>query len=513
MTCLRRAIDLEPRNLEAHIQLCSALAQQGYRDRARAAYRAALALFPDNPTLRLGATVAELPIVCESEAELEASRETYASMLDSLSRFFAERKDHAVENARAIGTAQPLYVAYQGRNDRELQGRYGAIVSSVMSAAYPQWAEPPEVPPPSPGEPIRIGVASGHFYGHSVLKVPIWGWAALFDRRRFRLIGYHTASYQDGETARVRRAFDRFTQGPFSLEEWCRRIRADAPHVLIFPEIGMDPMVPKLAGLRLAPIQCAGQGHPVTSGFPTVDYYLSSELMEPGDAELHYTERVVRLPNLGVAYIPPPVAPSSPRREALGVRAEATVYLCCQYLPKYLPQFDHVFVDIARKVGNAQFVFIGSMLGSEVTARFQRRLKRVFADQGLDASRHVVVLSPLATADFMGVAAVSDVFLDSIGWSGYNSTLECLALSLPIVTWPGSFMRGRHSYAILKMMGVTETVASTLENYVEIAVRLAKDPIWRSAVRDRIRDRRSAVYADATPARALEAWLEEIVRR
>ena len=126
-----------------------------------------------------------------------------------------------------------------------------------------------------------------------------------------------------------------------------------------------------------------------------------------------------------------------PGREALGLRGKATAFLCCQHLPKYLPQFDGVFADIARRVGDAQFVFIGSPRGAEITARFRRRLGRAFAAAGLDASRHVVILSPMTTADFMGVARLCDVFLDSIGWSGYNSTLECLACDLPIVTWPG----------------------------------------------------------------------------
>jgi protein O-GlcNAc transferase len=51
--------------------------------------------------------------------------------------------------------------------------------------------------------------------------------------------------------------------------------------------------------------------------------------------------------------------------------------------------------------------------------------------------RHVVILARPTTAGFVGVAAVCDVFLDRIGWSGCNSALECLAANLPIVTWAG----------------------------------------------------------------------------
>jgi len=514
----RRAIELQPRQIEAHTQLGAILSYNGYRDQAVAAYQRALELFPDDPTLQLGATMAELPITCNDEAELALSRERYASKLESLARFFADRRVAPggraadIRDAETVGTAQPFFLAYQGRDDRELQARYGTMVAEIMATAYPQWASAPKVAAPKPDEPIRIGIVSGHFIGHSVLKIPIWGWAALLDRRRFRLFGYHTGSYQDGETSRVRRSFDRFAQGPLPTERWCEIIRADAPHVLIYPEIGMDQMVPKLAGLRLAPIQCVSLGHPVTSGFPTIDYYLSSALMEPEDGDAHYTERLVRLPNLGVAYVPPPVVPSVLRRETLGLRADAKLFLCCQHLPKYLPQFDGVFAAIARRVDDAQFVFIAAPGRMEVTARFQRRLARVFAAQGLDMSRHVVMLSPLATADFMGVAALCDVFLDSIGWSGNNSTLECLACSLPVVTWPAPLMRGRHSYGIMRMLGASETIAASLDEYVDIAVRLAKDREWRHSIRQKISASRPAIYADATPVRALETWLDGIIR-
>jgi protein O-GlcNAc transferase len=515
---LRRAIVLAPRNLLAHRQLAWVLSENGSRDEARAAYRAALELFPDDPVLRLGATMATLPIVADDAAVVEQCRAEYAARLADLEGFFGRRRAAGVspaqarEDAEAVGTAQPFFLAYQGRDDKALQARYGGIVAGIMSAAYPQWAKPPAVPPPGPGEPIRIAIVSGHLRAHSVLKIPVWGWVSLIDRRRFRLAAYHTSAHHDGETARVRRAFARFVQGPLPLERWCEAIRADAPHVVIFPEIGMDEITPRLAGLRLAPVQFTSWGHPMTSGFPTIDYFLSSDLMEPPEADAHYTEKLVRLPNLGIAYVPPPIAASTVTRAALGLRPDAVVFWCAQHLPKYLPEFDGVFARIAREVGNAQFVFIASPRGEKVTAAFQRRLARAFAAEGLDVARHVVMLGRLITADFVGVARASDVFLDSIGWSGCNSALECLDANLPIVTWPGPFMRARHCAAILRMLDVTDTIAASADDYVAIAARLARDPAWRAGVRARMQANRARLFADPAPVRALEDFIERAVR-
>lgn len=513
---LRRTVALSPHHVQAHIQLGRKLSSNGHRDEALAVYRAAVSLAADDPVIRIGATMAELPVVSEDAAAIEKSRESYAASLESLEAFFTARRGAnggtAKRDAEAVGSVQPFFLAYQGRDDRSLQARYGAMVAGIMASAYPQWATAPAVAPPAPGEPIRVAIVSGQLWAHSVLKIPIWGWVSLLDRSRFRLFGYHTNGSNDVETARIRRSFDRFVQGPMPLEHWCETIRADAPHVVIFPEIGMDPVTPRLAGLRLAPVQCCSWGHPTTSGFPTIDYFLSSERMEPPEADAHYTEKLVRLPNLGVAYVPPPIVPTPTEREKIGVRPDAVAFWCCQLLSKYRPELDSVFARIARQVDEVQFVFVSQPRGDELTERFRARLERAFAAEGLDAARHVVILPRLSTPEFAGVAAVCDVFLDCIGWSGCNSALESLDSGLPIVTLPGELMRGRHCLAILRMLGVTETIAASVDEYVDIAVRLARDPALRASIRDRMVASRDSLYADPTPVRALEEWLEKIVQ-
>src|SRR5450755_3133107 len=290
------------------------------------------------------------------------------------------------------------------------------------------------------------------------------------------------------------------------------RGRPSWQHVLIYPEIGMDKVSAQLAAQRLAAVQCASWGHPVTSGFPTIDYFISSDLMEPDDAAAHYSEQLIRLPGLSINYGPVEVAPVAIDRAQLGLRAGAIVYWCCQSLPKYLPQFDDVFARIAAEVPGCQFTFIEFAGGSAVTDLFRTRLERAFKAVGLEARKHCVFLPRLAPDRFVAAIGQCDVVLDSIGWSGCNSILESLVHNLPIVSFAGEMMRGRHTAAILDMMDVSETMARTIEDYVSIAGVLGRNATRRIELSVRIAANKHRVYRDRDCIVALEAFLDGAVR-
>ena len=101
---------------------------------------------------------------------------------------------------------------------------------------------------------------------------------------------------------------------------------------------------------------------------------------------------------------------------------------------------------------------------------------------------------------------VSDVFLDNPAWSGNNTTLAAIDCYLPIVTLPTGFMRGRHSYAILRMLGMDELIASTKDQYVKIASRLGNDDAYRFGVRQKISNSCDSIYEDIECVRGLEKF-------
>jgi protein O-GlcNAc transferase len=500
---LERAIALDPDYAEAHYNLGSLLREQGKRDDAIVHFERALGLKPEFAEARFALCMAQLPILYRDETEIAQRRSAYE---EHLTRLIADFESGNVKGdlAEGLGSNLPFYLAYQGLNDRDLQSMHGALACRIMAERYPQALKSD---PPDSGGRIRVGIVSAYFRHHSVWKMPIKGWLSQLDRRRFAIFGYHTSAVEDAVTQLAAGLCDRFVRGPMPVEGWREAILSDRPHILIYPEIGMDEVSARLAAQRLAPVQCATWGHPETTGMPTIDFFLSSDLMEPPDGQSHYTERLIRLPNLSIYYEPPDVAAVTMHRAELGLRADAIAFWCGQSLYKYLPQYDQVYPRIAREVGDCQFAFIEYRVGTEVTRLFRKRLTEAFACFGLNAADHCVFLGRLNQDRFVAAVGQCDIYLDSIGWSGCNSTLESLTHDLPIVTLKGDFMRGRHTAAILERMGVTDTITETVDGYVAVAARLARDIPWRHAIKRLIAENKHRVYRDRACISALEEVL------
>ena len=342
----------------------------------------------------------------------------------------------------------------------------------------------------------------------------IHGWLEKLNRECFDIYGYYTGRHPDKFTDIARQKCLRFVENDFSIPSLCQKITADQLDVLIYPEIGMNRVVIKLSSLRLAPVQCVTWGHPNTSGLPTIDYFLSSDLMEPEGAEAHYSETLVRLPNLSVYYPPlPQVETTDISRDDLGLKTGAVLYLCLQSLAKYLPQHDDLLPRIAKEVENCQFVFLARNISPALLKLFKNRLRQAFARYDLDSDEYVVFLPYLNREKYDALNHLGDVYLDSIGWSGCNTTLEAIAYDLPVVTLPDKMMRGRHTLAFLRMMGITETIADSIDDYVEIAVRLGRDLPWRKQIGGQVAENKDKLYRDMESIRGLESFLELVVKK
>lgn len=480
-------------------------------EEAIAAARKAALLFPDDLIFPLREALL-LPVFYDTRAQVEHYRHRFT---DGLKRIVSEVPlDTPLNRQRALKAIEKnsnKYLPYQGHNDRELQTLYGGWVHRIMTANFPEYSEPLQMP--SLNGKIRVGYLSSQsarFLGTSAEKL-FGGWIREHDREQFEIFAYHADRLANPPAEDVLRWHVPFRQLSGDISEVTNAIRADQLHVLVYLDFGIHPRMAQLSALRLAPIQCVAWDTPLTSGMPTMDYFLSSELMEPEGAHNHYSEELVTLPGVGVCFAKP-VIPSvilTKKRRDFGLREDAIIYLSCQSLFKYLPEQDAVVAQIAKRVPNSQFVFLAT--NEIVESDFRNRVARAFAAVGLRAADHCVWMPEMNVLDFWNLNIIADVALDPLSWSGGVTTFEAVACGLPVVTLPGSLMRARHSYAILTQLGVSETIARDAAAYVDIAARLGLDQEWRQGIIDRMVVGYSCLYSDTRSVRALEDFYRRVL--
>lgn len=501
---LSAALAARPGLAEAHHELGNAHTALGNWREALEHFRSALALQPDYAEARWAAALAQIPAIYRTDTEPEERRRVFMAELDALEPWF--RSCGRQDAFRAVAVHQPFYLAYQEVSNRELLARYGKLCADLMR----RWQEqagleirPAARPAGVARAPRRVGIVSAHIHDHSVWKALVRGWVEGLDAERFDVHLFHLGSVRDAETRFAASCAAQFHDGKRSFEQWARLIHDAALDVLIYPEIGMDATTAKLAAMRLAPAQAATWGHPETTGLPTIDYFLSAQDLEPPDAQAHYTEKLVLLPHLGCTLARP--APAADPGALPALEGDGPFLVCPGTPFKYAPQFDRVLIEIARRLGKCRLVFFtGNPQALSV------KLRDRLAQAGLDFERHAVFLPWLSGEKFRGLLARADLYLDTIGFSGFNSALQAVECGLPIVTREGRFLRGRLASGILKRIGLAELVTPTEAAYVELAVALARDAERRRALRGRIEANRERLFGDPAPVSALQDFLERV---
>ena len=497
---LARAAALAPGRSDILQMLAAARHQSGDVARTSAALEQAAAHAPDD----LGAAVAlrlQLPLICESMADLQAWRARFAAGLDALHQEMPRwRRDPA--QVLELGHENFL-LAYHAEDDRELQRGYSSLVARLAAAARPQWREPMRGRWDG-ARRQRVGFVGSIFRDCTAGRY-FERWITGLDPDRFERFVYHTAPIADDFTRRIAAGSEHFATVRLSHEATAARLFDERLDVIVHPEVGMTPLSYLLAALRLAPVQLAGWGHPVTTGSDAIDGYLTCGAMEPDDAASHYVERLLPLPGLGVRYaMPEPVTPLE--RAALRLPDGSPLYVCPQSLFKIHPGMDAVFAELLARDPQATLLFFqGQSKGA--TERFGARIQAALRARGLEPRRQVKFAPRLPGEAFRRVLAMSDVVLDTVGWSGGNTTLDAIAAGTPVVTVPGRFMRGRQTAAMLRMMDMDELVAASREEYVERARALAHDAEANRDARKRILERRGALFDRPEPVRALEEIL------
>jgi protein O-GlcNAc transferase len=505
--CYQHALKINPDYAHTYYLLGEIYYETGDVDLAKTYLAKSLDLNPKNIEAQFALAVSQIPKVYRCNEELQDSRSAFAIQLNALEGIAIE-KETAGKIENILGK-HPFYLAYQDENNTSLLSHYGVICVGHAKNIQSALTRPPKATEQTPK--IKIGIVSKYFCKHPVWDAITKGWVTHLNPDQFEVQLFNTNGTEDAETELASVNSTNYINCGNSIQRAAQLIANQNLDALLYPEIGMDTTSKGLACLRLAPIQIASWGHPETTGLPTIDFYLSAELLEPKNAKSLYSETLVQLPNLGTHIECDQVKAIAPDLHGLGIDPTLPILLCAGSPSKYNPNHDAVFVEIAKRLGQCQFIFFD--FDENLTAILRERLQTAFALEQLDANQFLRFIPFLKKAEFYGLMQKADLYLDTIGFSGFNTAMQALICDLPVITIEGERMRGRLASAILNRIGVSDLICQSDTAYIDLVVELIQNQQLLNTYKDKITKSKNLLFDDQESIRALEDFLVQQIRK
>ncbi|TAN45966.1 MAG: tetratricopeptide repeat protein [Nitrospirae bacterium] len=318
------------------------------------------------------------------------------------------------------------------------------------------------------GRRIRVGYVSADFRRHSVSYFfePV---LRNHDKGEFEIFCYSNGFLSDGTTVRIRQ----------SAEHWRNIYKMDAGDAEdLIKGDGIDILV-DLAGhtgfnsmnvflRKPAPVQVSWIGYPNTTGLSTMDYRLVDKYTDPeGLTDGYNTEKLIRMPDSFLCYLPDRESPDVAVSEH-GCMTFGSFNLTSK-INAYVVE---VWSEILKRTPGSKLLLKARYLDD---ATLTNRIISLFGSKGIPSERVRIAPFEKETAAHLKIYSQVDIALDTFPYNGTTTTCESIWMGVPLIALEGNDHRSRVGVSLLSNLGLQEFIAKSVDEYVNIAVRLAED--------------------------------------
>jgi len=352
-------------------------------------------------------------------------------------------------------------------------------------------------------EKIRVAYLSADFRNHAVSQL-LTGVIEAHDRSKFEITGISFGHDDDSALrTRLKAGFDRFIDADAMNDgDIARLLRENEIDIAVDLMVYTGKNRAGIFALRPAPVQVNFLGFPGTSGAPHLDYIIADRIVVPETDRLHYSEKIVTLPD---TFQPNDRARSTdapaPSRASQGLPETGFVFCSFNNSCKILPGVFDIWMRLLKAVP-------GAVLWLPQYAPTQEaNLRREAEARGVDPSR--IVFAPIVptTEEYMARLALADLFLDTLPYNAHTTASNALWMGVPVLTRIGTSYAGRVAASLLHAAGLDELVTATEAEYEAKALDLARNPVALAALKEKVRNARdtSALFDTLRYTRNLEA--------
>lgn len=556
-TCFRRALALQPNHVEALNNLGNVLFDGSRYADAAAACAQALAFRPDaaETLTNLGNAQRKLGRIDEASAsyrralelnpELPEAHANFAELLrdqrdirgaaEHFARAVALRRDACLmlDAANAQMSIADWQVAEPNRlatiaavraglraGDRPHPFLFLALDGATpqdqldcarQHAAQYEMRRPVRAAPPTPGrdDVLRIGYLSDDFHAHAIAYL-MTEVIERHDRGRFEIIAYdHSPPSDSPYRKRLEQAFDHVVRiESLSDADAAQRMVEDGINIAVDLKGWTLNTRSQILAHRPAPLQVQWLGYPGTLGASWIDYVIADPWLVRRDDEAGYREKVVRLPD---SYQPndrrKEIGPT-PVRARLGLPEKALVFCCFNQTYKITPRVFDAWMALLKEIEGSVLWLL------EDNDAVPEALRRHAAERGVDPSR-LVFAPKCSLSEHLGRLRQADLALDCFPYTSHTTGSDALWAGVPLLALNGDTFAARVSGSLLRAVGLPELVTQSLEDYLALAIRLARQPGLLGAYRSRLAENRmtAPLFDSVRFTRNIEAAYRAIWQR
>jgi len=339
---------------------------------------------------------------------------------------------------------------------------------------------------PDPDRPLRIGYLSADLYGHAVSYF-IEPALQHHNSDKFEIFCYAHVKTPDKISERLQSYADQWRYvHQLNDQETANLIKADKIDILV--ELGGHTAGNRLQvmGLRPAPIQVTWIGYPNTTGLDAIDYRFVDDITDPeGLADEVHSEKLWRLPRSFTCYNSQTSIPAFEELPCENDEKDRITFGSFNNASKISMHSVETWARILKRVENSRLILKSSSLVDQGTQdRFHERFKKF----GIPAER-VEMYGRIQSTEHLRFYDKIDIGLDTFPYNGTTTSCEALFMNVPVIALLGDRHAARVTASLISQIGLTDLVAETSDEYVDIAVDLANDRERLRKTRDKLRER------------------------
>ena len=417
------------------------------------------------------------PRVYRKSSDIKYFRNKFENLIYEINLSIKNNKLTIEDKKNIITSKTNFNLAYQQKNDIELNKKYFNLLNNIFKKN--------EIPKLKYNRD-KILFVSGFFFKHTVSKL-FFNFIKEFSKvKKLKVSLLHISDKEDDWTYMYRDLDVKFYKIT-NIQKVFKFLDEENFGSVLFLDHSMNNISQALINNKFAKNYFVFFGHPITTGSKNMDYFISSNLMDKGNQN-HYSEKLILLDGIGFNY------KIDNKLKDINISA-TTVKENSFYIPqgifKFLPKYDYLFGEILDNDKQATISFIKDK-DPYLNDKFINRLKRVKKiNKNFD---RLIFIEGMSQVSFYKKLASHKIILDTVGWSGGNTSMEALYLNKPIVTLQGKTLRANTTAAMLKQINLDILIAKDYKEYIFLANKIMKNEEFFKFIVNKIKNNKHLIF-------------------